>query len=89
MIDQRLHWHGITTKDLWIKHNIHQKMPHFLADNCLNTEYNMVLNNQIDKGNDRKEIESIFEQHSRNNYIDAHVNCFTPESFKKYNGNLV
>ena len=82
LIDQRLHWNDITTKDLWIKYNIHKKMPNSLADDCLNIEYNMVLNNQIDLGNDRKEIESIFEQHSRNNYIDAHVNCFTPESFK-------
>jgi hypothetical protein len=58
-------------------------MSYGLAASCLNQENNTLLNHSIDGGNNMKSIDQLFEQYLTSDYIDAHVNCFTPASFRR------
>ena len=73
-----LNWNENTT-DIWTKYinNINILFKDYLNERKT-TEYNTV---KISNNCDRTEIDKLYKTYTENNYLDCHVNIFTPKSF--------
>jgi hypothetical protein len=82
ILENRLYYCDKSTHSLWDQYNTCKNMSSLDTDVYLKKEEHQLLHSQIDKGNNKDELDFIYKQFLTENYIDAHVNCFTPDSFK-------
>ena len=82
IIENRLLFCNTSTINLWHNYNLYNNLSYLEANYKINCDETECITNQI-LNNSKETIENIYNSYLKLDYIDAHVNCFTPDSFKR------
>jgi len=82
ILENRLYYCNESQISLWEKYDTYNNNDFIKVTEIIQNEENNLLNNSINKGNDKNEIDYLYSLSNDDLYVDAHVNTFTPESFQ-------